>query len=74
MKPSTPLIVMNWQERARRAEELAERLATASASLVAGHTSPDAFRRMRLALDAWHQHRADLSSCERSEADGQDGA
>ena len=60
---------MNWQERARRAEMLAERLAeSVSFSLLPADCgldfiSVDALRKEAQAnLDAWHQHQADLQT------------
>lgn len=63
--PSTPPIVMNWQERARRAEMIAERLvATGEAFLKLDLMQADRkpLEAFRAALDAWHQHQADLQT------------
>ena len=64
---------MNWQERARRAEMIAERLAKVLGDIVTT-TWPamddEEVSDAQAALDAWHQHRADLDTLAQAQQEG----
>lgn len=65
---SPKLPPMNLQERCRRAEMIAERMAAAISDYYGDEKEWRAG--MRAALDAWHQHRADLDTLAQAQQEG----